>query len=113
MSGDVGQLTQAIGNVLDNAIKFTPSGGTIALALATSEAHVLLAVSDTGIGIPADDLPGIFERFHRGRNTQGHPGNGLGLAITRAIVTQHHGEVDAVSSSAGTRVSVTLPVKPI
>jgi signal transduction histidine kinase len=104
------QISCVISNLLDNAIKFTPPGGTVSLHLQHDHDHVEIAVQDTGIGIPPDELPALFERFRRGRNACRYPGSGLGLAIVKAIVKAHGGSVRAESSSSGTTVSVTLPL---
>ncbi|MEP7359890.1 MAG: sensor histidine kinase, partial [Anaerolineales bacterium] len=63
----------------------------------------------TGLGIPPDDLPHLFNRFHRGRNAAAYPGSGLGLAIVRAILAQHNGTVQVESTAGGTIFSLTLP----
>lgn len=88
-------------NLLENALKFTPVNGTISLRLERVEAELALTVSDSGIGIPPEDLPHLFERFHRGRNVAEYPGNGLGLAIVKAIVESHSGNVEAQSAGRG------------
>lgn len=99
-------LTQ---DLLDNALKFTPPGGSVTLKLDELPGLARLSVSDTGIGIPADDLPNLFQRFHRGRNAAAYPGNGLGLVITKAIVEEFNGQIAVESSSTGTRFTVILP----
>jgi signal transduction histidine kinase len=104
------RLRAAIGNLLDNAFKFTPAGGTVVLGLRTDSGLARLVVSDTGIGIPAEDMPGLFERFHRGRNVGAREGSGLGLAIVRATAASHGGSVTAASSEAGSRFELTLPL---
>ncbi len=109
MRGDPAQLRRAIGNLVDNAIKFTPEGGAITIGLQNNADAIELCVQDTGIGIPADDLPQLFSRFHRGRNVANYPGNGLGLAIVRAIVEAHGGSVNAANTSPGARFCITLP----
>jgi signal transduction histidine kinase len=110
IQGDRAQLRQVLENLLDNAIKFTPEGGSVAVGIDEHQEQAELWVEDTGIGIPADDLPGLFGRFHRGRNAGGYPGSGLGLAIARAIVENHGGHIQAESLlGEGTRVSFTLP----
>jgi two-component system sensor histidine kinase BaeS len=106
--GDGGQLRQVVGNLLDNALKFTPAGGAVRLGLTTDGAWADLQVTDTGIGIPAEDRPHLFSRFHRGRNAAPYPGSGLGLAIVKTIVETHGGTVSAASDD-GTTVSVRLP----
>jgi signal transduction histidine kinase len=68
-----------------------------------------LWVQDTGIGVPAEDLPGLFERFHRGRNAASYPGSGLGLAIVKAVVQRHGGQVMAQNTEQGARFALRLP----
>jgi signal transduction histidine kinase len=82
---------------LDNAIKFTPQGGSVGVALQRKETRIELRVEDTGIGIRRDDLPHLLSHFHRGRNAVAYPGSWLGLAIVRAIVEGHGGRVTAES----------------
>lgn len=110
VSGHQDQIASVISNLMDNAIKFTPPGGTVRLTLQQVDQTLELAVQDTGIGIPPDDLSLLFERFRRGRNAASYPGSGLGLAITKAIVKTHGGTIRAESSSAGTTIRVVLPV---
>jgi signal transduction histidine kinase len=107
--GDDLQLRRAVGNLLDNAIKFTPEGGTVVVSAARKDHCVTITVNDTGIGIPADDLPGLFSRFHRARNANTYPGSGLGLAIIRAIVDAHHGGISVDSAPGATRFVIQLP----
>lgn len=108
---DVGQITRAVDNLVDNACKFTPPGGTVRVGLSQQNGQVIFTVTDTGIGIPADELPQIFNRFHRGRNTTQYPGSGLGLAIVKAIVAAHEGAVEVQSSGEGkgSQFSIRLP----
>lgn len=108
--GDYGRLQQAISNLLDNAIKFTPAGGTVSLALSQENNEAVITITDTGIGIPEEDVPFLFGRFHRGRNTQAYPGNGLGLAIVKAIVDGCNGRIAVASSDSGTRISLKFPL---
>ncbi len=111
VNGDPAQLRQVINNLLENSLKFTPAGGLISLNLNCSAGEANLAVTDTGIGIPTEDLPHLFERFHRGRNASSYPGSGLGLAITRALVLAHGGSIRAESEPGkGTKISICLPV---
>jgi signal transduction histidine kinase len=112
VSGWADQLGSVISNLMDNAIKFTPAGGKVSLSLHSVDQDVVLVVQDTGIGIPADDLPQLFERFRRGHNAAHFPGSGLGMAITKAIVKAHHGSIVAESSGAGTTITVRLPLAP-
>jgi len=111
--GNETQLRQVVINLLENALKFTSQGGSISLDLEYSANESRLIVSDTGIGIPPEDLVHLFERFHRGRNASDYAGNGLGLAIVKAIVSRHGGIVSVQSEAGqGTQVKVTLPVNP-
>ncbi len=75
-----------------------------------SLSRVLLIEDDPAIGIPEDDPPHLFERFHRGRNTGGYPGSGLGLAIVRAVIGAHNGSVEAQNLETGSRFIVSLPL---
>jgi two-component system sensor histidine kinase BaeS len=109
LRSDPAQLRRAIGNLIDNAIKFTPEGGAVTIELRKTAGTIELCVQDTGIGIPEDDLPQLFSRFHRGRNATTYPGNGLGLAIVKAIVEAHGGQVSAANTSPGARFCITLP----
>jgi len=108
----VGHRTQircVIENLLDNALKYTPAGGDVTLHCTQTHDDIGINVSDTGIGIPADDQPHIFERFRRGHNVGSTPGTGLGLAIVRAVVDAHQGMVTVTSSSSGTIVQLKFP----
>jgi signal transduction histidine kinase len=109
--GNEMQLRQIVINLLENALKFIPDSGWISLNLEPSSDQVTLTVSDSGIGIPPEDLPHLFERFHRGRNASEYPGNGLGLAIVKAIANAHKGDVAVQSEpKQGTSVSISFPV---
>lgn len=110
VAGNEAQIRRAVGNVLSNAVKFTPDGGSVELACKFNAQRVEIRVDDTGIGIPAEDLSAVFSRFHRGRNAASFPGNGLGLAIVRTIVEHHGGSVQVQPLTPGTRVEIRLPV---
>ena len=107
--GDDAQLRHAIANLLDNAVKFTPRGGAVTLALAGDGDSATLEVADSGIGVSEADMSLLFGRFHRGRNASAFPGNGLGLAIVQAIVQAHGGSVSADNVTPGTRFTIKLP----
>ena len=108
--GNETQLRQVVINLLENALKFTPPNGSIAVELERSPNESRVTISDTGIGIPPEDLPHLFERFHRGRNASEYAGNGLGLAIVKAIVSTHRGNVSVQSEPGqGTQVRVSIP----
>jgi PAS domain S-box-containing protein len=114
ISGDPDRLRQVIWNLLSNAIKFTPKDGQIQVRLERIDSSVEIVVSDTGIGIPTDFLPHIFERFRQGEGgtSRQHSGLGLGLAIVRNLVELHGGTVSASSNGAGTGATfrVRLPI---
>ncbi len=99
---DQGRLEQVVVNLLENAIKYTPDGGTVRLFTEDGGEYVKVSVADTGIGIPFKDLPRIFERFYRvdEARTREQGGTGLGLAIVKHIVQLHGGAV-AVTSEPG------------
>lgn len=107
--GDARQLTQAIGNLLDNALKFTPPGGAVAVSLRRDGDEAVLQVSDTGIGLPPADVPYLFDRFHRAANAAAYPGSGLGLAIVRAVATAHGGRATATPAAPGASFTLALP----
>jgi PAS domain S-box-containing protein len=114
--GDPARLQQVVANLLDNAIKFTPQGGRIDVALKRSGGHAVITVSDTGQGIRPDFLPHLFERFQQqdATTTRRHGGLGIGLAIVRQLVQLHGGTVQAHSDGPGlgARFTVTLPMLP-
>ncbi len=89
------QIQQAIGNLINNAFKFTTKSGSVKVSLSRVDYMALLTVEDSGIGIPMADLPHLFERFYRGHNASDRPGSGLGLSIVRAIAHSHGGGVNA------------------
>jgi two-component system, OmpR family, sensor histidine kinase CiaH len=113
VSGDEGRLRQLLLILLDNAMKYTDAGGRIDIELRRADNRAHLVVSDTGIGIPRDDLPHIFDRFYRVDRAREHEsgGTGLGLSIANWIVQAHHGSIRPDSTiGAGTTFTVDLPV---
>jgi signal transduction histidine kinase len=110
IQGNEERVSRALGNLLDNAIKFTPGGGMVSVSLRQQGQWAELWVQDTGIGIPVDDLPHLFSRFHRGHNATAYPGSGLGLAIVAAIVEGHGGQVVAENTASGARFCLRLPL---
>ena len=96
VSAHKGRLQQMLGNLLDNALKFTPKGGRIEVRLASDPFS--LSVANTGRGIPASDIPHVFKRFWRGDGSRSLPGNGIGLALVKAIVTAYGGSVKCEST---------------
>jgi signal transduction histidine kinase len=113
---DTDRLIQVVTNLVSNAIKFTPEGGRIAVSVQSRSEHIAIRVSDTGLGIPKEALPKVFERFYRvKRPGKEIKGTGLGLAIVNKIVNAHGGRIDVESKlNKGTTFTVLLPylVKP-
>jgi len=111
IQADPDQLNQVWTNLLGNSIKFTPEGGRIAVALAPEGDEYKITITDTGIGIPPEDLDRVFERFYKAdRSRRSGSGSGLGLSIVRRIVLLHQGRIEASSSPGqGTTVTVRLP----
>jgi two-component system NtrC family sensor kinase len=100
-----------IANLLENAIKYTPEGGEVALVLEAEDDQVIVRVSDTGAGIPASDQPYLFDKFYRASNVpEDSTGTGLGLSIVKSIVEQHQGRIWLDSQlGSGATFTVVLP----
>jgi PAS domain S-box-containing protein len=112
LRGDAVRIAQVADNLISNAIKFTPPGGTVSVALAVEDDCVKLSVADSGIGIPEDEQAGVFSRFFRSKaaTKDAIPGTGLGLAIAKSIVEAHGGEITFTSApDVGTTFVVALP----
>ncbi len=108
MDADPARMRSALGNVVANAIRHTPAGGTVTVRAAAAPSRVAIEVVDTGEGIAPDLLPHVFERFVR---AAGSPGSGLGLAIAHDIVAAHGGEIDVKSTvGLGTVVRMSIPI---
>jgi signal transduction histidine kinase len=114
---DVVRLRQVLHNLVANAIRHTPQGGTVRISADWWEDYLRLVVSDTGVGIPSQDLETIFDRFHRGTDARDvqPEGTGLGLAIARAFVEAHGGRIDADSLGPGhgARFTILLPISGV
>ncbi len=112
---DNDRVVQILTNLISNAHKYTPNGGTIAITIRPVNDHVRVDVQDNGIGISPEDQPHLFSRFFRAKNrvTQQSPGTGLGLAITRSLVEMQGGEIFVTSiPNQGSTFSFTLPIEP-
>jgi signal transduction histidine kinase len=120
VSADVAMIERTLDNLIENALRYTPPEGEIRIDLSRQQDRVNVAVSDSGSGIPAEDLPYIFDRFYRvDRSLSGHPdseggtgaGTGLGLAISSKIVEAHHSQIDVRSGvDEGTTFSFALGI---
>ena len=111
--GDAQRLGQACDNLISNAIKFTPRGGKVSVNVGIADSRVVITITDTGMGIPEDELDQLFARFFRASTATraAVPGVGLGLSITKAIIVAHHGELDVESEvGVGTAFIVRLPL---
>lgn len=111
---DLRKVETVIRNLVSNAVKFTPPGGCITITTKYDTGAWSVSVADTGVGIPADQIPFLFERFFRARNaiTSGTQGTGLGLTIAHDLVVLHGGSITADSSATGTMVTVRFPALP-
>jgi two-component system OmpR family sensor kinase len=113
--GDVDRVQQVVANLVDNATRLVGKGGHVRVALAADEGDAVLRVIDDGPGIPADDLPNLFDRFYRADSsrTRASGGAGLGLAIVRAIVSAHGGTIEAENlPEGGSCFTVRFPAAP-
>ncbi len=111
INADEGRLKQVVANILDNAIKYTPPGGRVTVRTGLMDGYAFVSIKDTGIGIPEEELPRIWDRLYRGRNALTQKGLGLGLSLVRAVVRAHGGHVDVESGlEEGSTFRVSLPV---
>ena len=113
LKADTRMIQRLLSNLLDNAIKYTPSGGSVTVSIVEQEENLVLIVKDTGIGISPGDLPRIFERFYRCDQSRSLEGIGLGLSLARAIARAHGGDIVAASKpNEGSTFRVILPKSP-
>ena len=115
ISGDVRLIQRMLGNLLDNAIKYTPAGGSVSVTLQPNpDRSVAIAVKDSGVGISDKDRPRIFERFYRGDPSRSQAGSGLGLSFARAVARAHGGDITVENGpSSGALFRVVLPVSDV
>jgi signal transduction histidine kinase len=112
VTADAQQLKQALVILLDNAIKYSPRGRPVNLSMTVSDGHARITIRDKGLGIPAEEIPKVFERFYRGRSPKAsrQPGSGLGLAIAKWLIEKHRGEITLTSEVGSfTEVVVRIP----
>src|SRR5690606_10158164 len=112
VQGDERRLEQALQNLVANAVRHTPDGGTVHVSAARDDGHVRLRVQDSGPGISPDHLPLVFDRFYKAdaARAAGDSGSGLGLSIVKAIVERHGGRVTASNApEGGARFEIELP----
>jgi two-component system phosphate regulon sensor histidine kinase PhoR len=108
---DRGRIAQVLINLVHNAVKFTPEGGEIVATAELADGMLQVSVRDSGVGITAEELPRIFERFYKSDAARRSPGSGLGLAIAKHIVQAHGGTIWAESApGGGATVSFTVPL---
>jgi two-component system, sensor histidine kinase and response regulator len=115
-SADVRRVRQILGNILSNAIKFTPENGSVILRLWWEKGTAVFQVEDTGIGIPEEQLPQLFEKFHQLHTpyNRRYEGTGLGLALTRQLVDMHRGRIEVESTvGIGSMFTVSIPAQPM
>lgn len=112
VSGDRLMLRRAVSNLLSNALRHTPNGGTVTIRIDRQGSRLVLIVENTGPDIPAEHLPRLFDRFYRADSSRHRTteGSGLGLAITRSILLAHGGDVSVTSANGATRFTLSLPV---
>jgi signal transduction histidine kinase len=111
---DKDKINTTLVNLLGNAAKYTPEGGRVALKVKTADGALVIDVEDTGVGIAAEELPRVFEKFFRSADprVQQECGTGLGLPLAREVVRLHGGELTATSQlNKGSTFTVTLPLK--
>ena len=107
------RIEQVLGNLVGNAIKYSPKGGAIDIALAAGDGHAMVTVTDQGSGVAPEERPHLFEPFRRGTRVRGIAGLGLGLAVARRIVEAHGGRIELdPAPRTGSAFHVTLPTTP-
>ena len=110
---DPRRLKQALFNLLSNAFKFTPEGGSVTVAAARENGELLLSVTDTGVGIPVEEHGRVFDKFIRGPGNPRQAGAGLGLSLVRSLIELHGGRIELTSElDRGTKVTCRIPVEP-
>jgi two-component system sensor histidine kinase VicK len=112
--GDKSRIEQVLINIVSNAVRYTPEGGKITISAGASGSNIWIKVSDTGVGIPKEDIPRLFDRFYRvdKARTRAYGGTGLGLSIAHEIITKHGGSIQVESElDKGTDFIILLPIE--
>ncbi len=110
-AGDINRIRQVVANLLDNAVKYTPTGGTVCMRADALDHEIIIRVEDTGVGIAAQDLPRIFDRLFRGDQSRSQRGLGLGLSLVKAVMQAHKGRVGVENlPDRGTRFTIAWPL---
>jgi signal transduction histidine kinase len=110
INGDIGMIERVISNVVENALNYTPSKGSVTIRISDLDQHIIIEISDNGRGVSDKDLPNIFDRFYRGTGVA-IPGTGLGLAIVKEILTLHRGNIEVESQKdIGSTFTISLPL---
>ena len=110
LEADKVRLEQVLANLLDNAVKYTPAGGSVAITAARNGGNIVVSFKDTGIGISKEDLPKIWDRLYRCDKSRSERGLGLGLSLVKAIAQAHKGSIEAASAPSGSTFTLRLPV---
>ncbi len=111
IEADAGALEQIFTNLISNAVKYSPTAGLVCIAGCQGEGHVLISITDCGVGIPADEIDKMFERFYRASTSEGIVGTGIGLNIAQQLTEQHGGKISLESVvGSGTTFTVCLPI---
>ena len=109
---DAAKITLALRNIINNAVKYTPTGGNVSVSVRKEDNRVAIIISDTGVGIPTADLGKVSNKFFRASNVDNTSGSGLGLFIVKNIIAGHNGKIDIQSKEReGTKVTIFLPIK--
>ncbi|MGE0625639.1 MAG: ATP-binding protein [Pseudomonadales bacterium] len=110
IQGDRDLIFQAVANLIDNALKFTPAGGRIEVSASEAGGRIFLRVADSGPGIPAEDRTAVLKRFHRLENSRSTPGSGLGLSLVSAVAKMHQAELELSNNAPGLKACLIFPV---
>jgi len=114
MTADRNRMRQVLANLVDDAIKYTPSGGSIAIDAYHEQDQTVILVKDTGVGISPEDIPKIWDRLYRGDKSRSQPGLGLGLSLVKAVVQAHKGRIEVQSvPGAGSAFTLYFPTTPV